>query len=73
MKSIIILIACIGLIGCEFNNQNKPEEMYNGTQLRTICVDGVAYIKWSNSLTVKLHQDGKPYICVDTDTKVIIK
>lgn len=74
MKLIIMLIVFVSLVGCELNNQNRPDETYTGTQLPIVCVDGVAYIKWSlYSITAKLHQDGTPYICVDTDNKVIIK
>jgi len=73
MKLISLSIVLISLVGCEAH-YDRPVATYKGTQIPIICVDGIAYLKWSTySITPKLHQDGKPYICVDTDTRIIIK
>lgn len=67
------MLAVISLVGCEYNNQNQPSKHLKGSQVYTICVDSVAYIMVGRGLAAKLHTDGTPYLCVDTDTKIIIR
>lgn len=69
---LIALLAAIGLVGCEYNPQ--AASVYKGSQFHTVCIDGIAYIKWSTySIAPKIRPDGTQYICVDTDIKVIVK
>jgi hypothetical protein len=73
MKFIILLIAVISLVGCGLSLPPNTTPAPGGF-ITVLCHDGVAYLTYNGrGITPKLHPDGTPYICVDTDTKVIIK
>lgn len=69
MKKLSIVVFLVLLAGCDPNYH----PMYKGSDIRTICVDGVAYLRVGHGISVKLHADGTPYVCVDTDGQVIIR
>ena len=72
MNKILIVIATIITIsGCDLKDVNEPYVIPKN-QLRIVCVDGVAYIRYDFSIAPKFHIDGTLYVCVDTDTKEVI-
>lgn len=62
MKTIIALTISLLLIGCE---QDRITPIKNSSGLRTICFDGIQYIKYTGySLTVKIDNVTlKPQTC----------
>lgn len=56
---IVFLFALLCLFGCGYKDQKHPH--VNG--YTPYCIDGVTYLVFPQSITVKLLADGKPEAC----------
>ena len=67
MKKLFVLILLLAMVGCDGDIKISTKHHH------ILCVDGVAYLQIGYAMAPKFHPDGTLYVCVTTDTKVIIK
>ncbi|QLB43567.1 hypothetical protein [Mannheimia pernigra] len=71
MKTLALLIALLGLTGCD-GMGNNPRK-YIGNNITEICIDNVVYLIYSGDkkggITPKVNKDFYPYTCTNKEER----